>query len=107
MTEREQFEAHIETTAWYGVLSQAAKNDDDGASVFRMARMAAHEAWNASRSSALEEAAKVCDERAEAYWKAYKLSPPDDVNRANPHVEGMSDGAENCADAIRALKDPQ
>ncbi|MGF6963017.1 hypothetical protein OKW43_000022 [Paraburkholderia sp. WC7.3g] len=55
------------------------------------------------RDAALEEAAKVCDERSEAYWNAYKKSPIDDVNRANPHVEGMSDGAENCANAIRAL----
>jgi hypothetical protein len=43
-TDREQFEAHIKSTAWYLVLSGAAKDDDDGASVFRMARMAASEA---------------------------------------------------------------
>jgi hypothetical protein len=55
----DQFETHIKSTAWYGVLSQAANDDDDGASVFRMARMAAREAWNASRLSALEEAAQL------------------------------------------------
>jgi hypothetical protein len=45
--EREAFETHIKRAAWYGVLSQAANDDDDGASVFRMARMAASEAWQA------------------------------------------------------------
>jgi hypothetical protein len=57
--------------------------------------------------SALEEAAKVCDELASSYWDAYKHAPIDDVNRANPHVEGMSDGAENCANAIRALREKE
>ena len=56
MTELEKFEAHIKDAAWYRVLSEAAKDDDDGASIFRMARMAASEAWQASRRAALEEA---------------------------------------------------
>jgi len=49
--EREAFEAHIKTTSWYQVLSQAKDEDDDGASIFRMARMAAREAWDARASS--------------------------------------------------------
>jgi hypothetical protein len=57
MTDREQFEAHIKNAAWYRVLSEAAKDDDEGASVFRMARMAASEAWNASRRASLDESA--------------------------------------------------
>lgn len=48
MDTREKFEAHIKETAWHQVLSGAAKDDDDGASVFRMARMAASEAWTAA-----------------------------------------------------------
>jgi hypothetical protein len=59
VTDREQFEAHIKTAAWYRVLSEAAKEDDESASVFRMARMAASEAWQASRRAALDEAAKL------------------------------------------------
>jgi hypothetical protein len=46
--EREAFEAHIKTTAWYQVLSLSKDEDDDGASVFRMARMAARAAWDAA-----------------------------------------------------------
>lgn len=64
MADREQFEAHIKTAAWYGVLSEAAKDDDDGASIFRMARMAASEAWQASRRAALEEAWAICNANA-------------------------------------------
>lgn len=48
MTNREAFETHIQTAAWYSVLSEAAKDDDDSASIFRMARMAASEAWQAA-----------------------------------------------------------
>jgi hypothetical protein len=58
---REQFEAHIKSTAWYRVLSDAAKEDDEGASAFRMARMAANEAWQASRRAATEEAAAAVE----------------------------------------------
>lgn len=61
MDEREQvqFEAHIKETAWHRVLSEAAKDDDDGASVFRMARMAASEAWIARAALASEPAQPV------------------------------------------------
>lgn len=83
MTEREQFEEHIKSAAWYLVLSEAAKDDDEGASVFRMARMAASDAWQASRRAALEECAQVCDR----LW-----------TRAGD--------ADECADAIRALSGP-
>jgi len=76
----------------------ASKNWIDG-----LPKMIALRAWEASRVATLEEAAKVCDERAEMYWKAYKKSPIDRPERANPNVEGMSDGAGNCAAHIRAL----
>jgi hypothetical protein len=45
VTNREAFEAHIQNASWYRVLSEAANDDDDSASIFRMARMAASEAW--------------------------------------------------------------
>jgi hypothetical protein len=89
MNERDQFEAHIKSTAWYRVLSEAAKEDDEGASVFRMARMAASEAWQASRRAALEEAAaeitKGISQVKENGW----------TDCANERLR--------CADAIRAL----
>jgi hypothetical protein len=96
----EQFEAHIKTTAWYGVLSQAANDDDDGASVFRMARMAASEAWQASRHAAVEEAAKICDAISDDFNRRRKTSD-------NPtYMEGKSDGAEDCATALLRLAAP-
>jgi hypothetical protein len=61
MTEKDLFEAHIKSTAWYRTLSEAAKDDDEGASVFRMARMAAHEAWNASQVLIEQQAARIRD----------------------------------------------
>lgn len=54
MTDLEEFEAHIKSAAWYLALSEAAKADDEAASVFRMAKMAASEAWQASRRVALD-----------------------------------------------------
>jgi hypothetical protein len=59
MNERDQFEAHIKSAAWYLVLSEAAKDDDDGASIFRMARIAASEAWDASRRTSLDRCADI------------------------------------------------
>lgn len=109
-TDLEQFEAHIKSTAWYLVLSGAAKDDDEGASVFRMARMAASEAWDASRRAALEESAKACDEIAGDCWSLYKGRAPytgDEPGRADPQVQGESDGADKCAAAIRALATQQ
>ncbi len=51
----------------------------------------------------LERAAEKCDEYSEAKWQAYKLSPANHPDRANQHVEGQSDGAGDCAVAIRAM----
>jgi hypothetical protein len=70
MSDREKFEAWVQKN--WGVVVRES-----------MTYKVQLEAWQASRRAALEECAKVCDERAEAYWKAYKLSQPDDVNRAN------------------------
>lgn len=49
--EREAFEAHLKTAAWHQVMVQAKDEDDDGASIFRMCRMAAREAWIAGRAA--------------------------------------------------------
>lgn len=46
----EAFEAHIMTTAWYRVLSASKAQGEEVASTFRMCRMAAQAAWDASAS---------------------------------------------------------
>ena len=60
----------------------------------------------AIRAEALEEAAKVCDAIANAEWDAYKgrTEPIDRSKLYNAHTEGISDGADECAAAIRNLK---
>ena len=51
-----------------------------------------------------EACAKVCDEIAVKEWDAYKgrTEPLDKDKLYNPHIEGISDGADECAAAIRA-----
>lgn len=63
----------------------------------------------ASRRAALEESAKVCDEIAGDCWSLYKGRAPytgREPGRADPQVQGESDGADKCAAAIRALSGP-
>lgn len=50
-----------------------------------------------------ERFSKICDEIASKHWQAYKRGS-DPATRANPHTEGQSDGAGECADAIRETK---
>lgn len=60
------------------------------------------------RDICLEESAVVCLEISADKWAEYKGRnpyPKDNPNRANPHTEGLSDGAEDCAFAIRAMKE--
>lgn len=61
-----------------------------------------------SRFSArvLEEAAKVCDDMGDYAWQQYKGTHPQQQlsHRFSPFMDGASDGADRCADAIRALK---
>ncbi|MFM0044059.1 hypothetical protein [Paraburkholderia sediminicola] len=62
----------------------------------------------ASRRAALEEAAKACDDLEVDRWNLYKGRSPyngAEDGRANSYVEGESDGAGECAAAIRALVD--
>lgn len=63
-------------------------------------------AWIAAEAAAIERCAKVCDEYAADQWSLYKGRPPyngSEEGRANQRVEGKSDGADACAQAIRAL----
>lgn len=52
-----------------------------------------------------EACALACDEIEVRLWALYKGRPPHtgtEAGRACPHVEGRSDGAGECAAAIRA-----
>ena len=51
-----------------------------------------------------ERCAKVCDAIAEDKWALYKGRAPytgKEPGRASDHTQGQSDGADQCADAIR------
>lgn len=50
------------------------------------------------RREGLEEAANLADELAIKWWTDYKYGE----HRADPHYQGMSDGAELITTAIRA-----
>ncbi|UUX38846.1 hypothetical protein NTJ56_08600 [Burkholderia contaminans] len=59
------------------------------------------------REAIIEECAKVCDEYAADQWSLYKGRAPyngSEPGRADPDVQGRSDGADVCAERIRALK---
>lgn len=52
-----------------------------------------------------EECAKVCDAIMLDHWNLYKGRAPykgNEPGRADPHEQGASSGADECADAIRA-----
>lgn len=58
------------------------------------------------RADALEEAAKACDEIESDRFDAYKgrgKHAPNNPDRADPYMNGKSDGAGECAAAIRSL----
>ena len=51
-----------------------------------------------------EACAKLCDEIAIDMWNLYKGRPPykgDEEGRASDFTQGRSDGADDCAEAIR------
>ncbi|MBR7900747.1 hypothetical protein [Burkholderia multivorans] len=59
------------------------------------------------RDAIIEECAKVCDEYAADQWSLYKGRAPytgSEPGRADPDVQGRSDGADVCASHIRELK---
>lgn len=90
--EREAFEAHLKTAAWHQVMVQAKDEDDDGASIFRMCRMAAREAWIAGRAalaapspqqSSGGEAQSDLPPPDSAYWVNHDVTSPY-TERAKP-----------------------
>jgi hypothetical protein len=57
-----------------------------------------------AREDMREQCAKVCDHTANKKWAAFKHAPMDSPERGNVYVEGESDGATECAEAIRNLE---
>ena len=81
----------------HGILRGAT---DDSARVERFAALVA--------AAEREACAKACEDYSADRWAAYKGQPPyEPMNsyRGNPHAQGQSSGAEDCADAIRARGD--
>lgn len=61
-------------------------------------------AWQAATAAERERCAKACDAIAEDKWALYKGRAPytgKEPGRLSVYVEGQSDGADMCADAIR------
>ena len=61
-------------------------------------------AIDAAVAAERERCAKVCDAIAEDKWALYKGRAPytgKEPGRASDHTQGQSDGADQCADAIR------
>ena len=64
--------------------------------------------WQAATNAAIDRAEKVCEAIENERWALYKGRPPytgTEQGRADNYVQGESDGAGLCANAIRALKD--
>ncbi|CAG4889582.1 hypothetical protein [Paraburkholderia gardini] len=103
MTEREQFETWAKTCGYK--LDKFTDNSSRQWYVDKKTA-AAFDGWQASRRVALEESAKACDEIASDCWSLYKGRAPytgREPGRADPGVQGESDGADKCAVAIRKL----
>lgn len=83
-----------------GPFAQREYADAIAALEARMAELEA--ALREARNKALEEAATVCagiEDECHLKWRKSM--------KCDPHMEGMSDGANDCAAAIRAMKNQQ
>ena len=61
-------------------------------------------AMDAAIAAALERAAKLCEAIEKDKWALYKGRKPytgKEPGRASDHTQGQTDGADQCADAIR------
>jgi len=63
----------------------------------------AFEIWQAATAAERERCAKACDAICDEHWSRYKGTKPNAGHpaRGSYYEEGMSDGADLCADAIR------
>jgi hypothetical protein len=107
MTSREAFEAHIKSMieSEAGEV-QALEKFLDGDYITEWVRYQWY-GWQAAIQHARDVAVKVCEEISDREHRAFKGHNPDapQGKRGNPYVEGLSDGADLAADAIKeALK---
>jgi hypothetical protein len=75
----------------------------DSSDLHRLIDEAVNLARKEAERAALERAAQRCDEIEKEYWSMFKHADADSPLRGNQHVGGQSDGAGECATAIRAL----
>ncbi|MBU9144789.1 hypothetical protein KTE29_03690 [Burkholderia multivorans] len=106
MGEREMFEATLVelTKRDEETFDKPFPNDDINVlwAIWKEARRTTPD-----RDAIIEECAKVCDEYAADQWSLYKGRAPytgSEPGRADPDVQGRSDGADVCASRIRELK---
>lgn len=85
-------EWHMHTKSGYELAANDCKRNIDAVPAIDIATI---------REDAIREAAVVAEVLAARWWKEYKdrLSP----HCADPHYQGMSDGADDVADAILEL----
>ena len=93
MTEREAFEAFV--------LQSTGRDMNYHATHQTTGIDFAWSAWLAGAASEREQCADLCDKRAADYWHDYK--DRGSQFRGDLRTEAMSDEAERCAMAIRAL----
>lgn len=88
MTDREAFEAWM--SSWYARTPKMNPTPQ--------------QVWQAATAAERERCANVCDAFAQDKWALYKGRAPytgKEPGRAADFTQGQSDGAEQCADAIR------
>ena len=81
-------------------LPTPAAHLSDGLPLFSESQLLAY------RAEVIEMCAKACDDYATDKWSLYKGRAPykgNEAGRANPHIQGESCGAGDCADAIKEL----
>lgn len=99
MTDREAFEAFVTGN---GEWPAAAEMGNGKYKLYSTSQ--AFLAWQAATAAERERCAKRCDAIAEDKWALYKGRAPytgKEPGRASDHTQGQSDGADQCADAIR------
>ena len=97
MTDREVFESWMKSEN-PGTNFQKS----DGRYLYTAASLAWN-AWQAATAAERERCAKVCEAICDVNWSIYKGYGENKAHprRANTYMEGISDGAGQCANAVR------
>lgn len=100
---REAFEAWVGKGLCLEQIPTGAPFAGDYRSIVMQTRW---DAWQAATEAERERCAKVCEAYAIDQHALYKGKPPytgKEAQRYSPYIEGVSDGADWCADKIRGL----